>query len=67
MLSYVEFYRPSYFLLENVDAFLYAKLQARQEGAKHVGGIKHGMVKFILKSLLMLGYVYFSIFICCGR
>ncbi|KAI0705891.1 S-adenosyl-L-methionine-dependent methyltransferase [Cytidiella melzeri] len=62
MLSYVDFYRPSYFLLENVDALLYAKLQAEQDGAKQVGGIKQGMVKFILRALISLGYqVHFKV------
>lgn len=55
MLSFVDFYRPSYFLLENVDALLYAKLKAEQDGAKQVGGIKNGMIKFILRTLTMLG------------
>lgn len=56
MLSFVDFYRPSYFLLENVDALLYAKLQAEQNGAKQVGGIHNGMIKFILRTLTALGY-----------
>ena len=57
MLSFVDFYRPSYFLLENVDALLYAKLLAEQEGQKMVRGIKQGMIKLILRALIKLGYV----------
>ena len=55
MLSFVDFYRPSYFLLENVDALLHAKLKAKQDGAKQVGGINFGVVKFILRTLTAFG------------
>ncbi|OSD08481.1 S-adenosyl-L-methionine-dependent methyltransferase [Trametes coccinea BRFM310] len=53
MISYVEFYRPSYFLLENVVGLLSYKLDVDpQEG----NCIKMGVVKFILSSLINLGY-----------
>lgn len=45
MISYVEFYRPSYFLLENVVGFLLHPL----------GSVKMGVVKFVLRSLTSLG------------
>lgn len=45
MISYVEFYRPSYFLLENVEGLLHHKLS----------DISMGIVKFVLRSLTSLG------------
>ncbi|KAA1469421.1 S-adenosyl-L-methionine-dependent methyltransferase [Dentipellis sp. KUC8613] len=56
MISYVEFYRPGWFLLENVVGLLLHPLKGEQEGQKIVGGIKMGVVKFILRSLTSLGY-----------
>ncbi|EGO21115.1 hypothetical protein SERLADRAFT_417509 [Serpula lacrymans var. lacrymans S7.9] len=56
MLSYVEFYRPSYFLLENVTGILNYRLKGRMEGRSTVDGIEMGVVKFILRSLAALGY-----------
>lgn len=45
MLSYVELYRPRYFLLENVEGFLSLKGDEVQMFA----------VKFVLRALLDLG------------
>jgi len=56
MLSYVEFYRPLYFLLENVTGLLFYPLKGRQNGRSIIGGIKMGVVKFILRALISLGY-----------
>ncbi|TFY70272.1 hypothetical protein EVG20_g2746 [Dentipellis fragilis] len=56
MISYVEFYRPGWFLLENVVGLLLHPLKGQQEGSRIVGGIKMGVVKFILRSLTSLGY-----------
>ncbi|CCL99992.1 uncharacterized protein FIBRA_02017 [Fibroporia radiculosa] len=56
MLSYVEFYQPLYFLLENVTGLLFYPLNGRQEGRAIVGGVKMGVVKFILRTLVSLGY-----------
>lgn len=55
MLSYVEFYRPSYFLLENVTGLLFYRLNGHQEGRSIVGGVQMGVVKFILRALVCLG------------
>ncbi|KAI9065405.1 S-adenosyl-L-methionine-dependent methyltransferase [Trametes sanguinea] len=59
MISYVEFYRPSYFLLENVVGLLSYKLSVDPEEGD---SIKMGVVKFILSSLINLGYqVHFKV------
>ncbi|KAJ2559373.1 hypothetical protein EV175_000373 [Coemansia sp. RSA 1933] len=56
-LSYVDFYRPSYFLLENVRGLLNYKLGSIQVGPGKVsGGIEMGMLKFILRTLTTMGY-----------
>ncbi|KAH9945791.1 S-adenosyl-L-methionine-dependent methyltransferase [Epithele typhae] len=53
MISYVEFYRPLYFLLENVVGLLtYTLTGPNQDGE----AIKMGVVKFIMRSLTALGY-----------
>ena len=56
MISYVEFYRPLFFLLENVLGLLSYSLGERKEGTKIMSGIKMGVVKFILRALTSLGY-----------
>lgn len=59
MLSYVEHYRPSYFLLENVIGLLAFPLKGRMVGrtfAKNEG-IRMGVCKFIIRTLTCLGYV----------
>ncbi|KAI0672839.1 S-adenosyl-L-methionine-dependent methyltransferase [Trametes maxima] len=56
MISYVEFYKPAYFLLENVVGMLSYRVGGEQEGNRVVGGIEMGVVKFILGSLTTLGY-----------
>ncbi|KAJ1935522.1 hypothetical protein FBU59_005358, partial [Linderina macrospora] len=56
-LSYVDFYRPTYFLLENVRGLLDYKLGGKQVGTGRVeGGIKMGVLKFILRTLTTMGY-----------
>ncbi|KAE9380648.1 S-adenosyl-L-methionine-dependent methyltransferase [Stipitochalara longipes BDJ] len=56
-LSYLDFYRPNYFLLENVRGILVHKLGATQvDRHKTQGGIEKGTVKFILRALTSLGY-----------
>ncbi|KLO19271.1 S-adenosyl-L-methionine-dependent methyltransferase [Schizopora paradoxa] len=56
MISYVEHYRPKYFLLENVVGLLHFRLKGKQEGRRITGGIESGMVKFIMRALTELGY-----------
>ncbi|KIP09557.1 hypothetical protein PHLGIDRAFT_116344 [Phlebiopsis gigantea 11061_1 CR5-6] len=58
MLSYVDFYRPKYFMLENVEGILYHPLAATQErpGSTMEGGVRMGVVKLILRVLISLGY-----------
>lgn len=57
MLSYVEHYQPRYFLLENVGGLLDYKLQDRRTNEAGNGAmIKLGMVKFIMRTLISLGY-----------
>lgn len=58
MLSFVEIYRPPYFLLENVPGLLSFPLLSQQVPDykyKLEGGIKTGMVKIILRVLVALG------------
>ncbi|KAF7965632.1 hypothetical protein HWV62_42606 [Athelia sp. TMB] len=58
MISYVEFYRPMYFLLENVLGLLHYKLLSRMIGQAFDPnqGIEMGVLKFITRSLTALGY-----------
>ncbi|KDR81704.1 hypothetical protein GALMADRAFT_239835 [Galerina marginata CBS 339.88] len=59
MLSYVEHYEPNYFLLENVAGFLDHKFYTAHEttdGKKIESEIHCGMVKFVLRTLIALGY-----------
>ncbi|KAF9469258.1 hypothetical protein BDZ94DRAFT_1244081 [Collybia nuda] len=58
MLSYVEHYDPKYFLLENVKGLLDYPLMSnsRKGGRSLEGGIKSGVVKFIMRALEALGY-----------
>ncbi|KAI1794705.1 S-adenosyl-L-methionine-dependent methyltransferase [Ganoderma leucocontextum] len=56
MISYVEFYRPMYFLLENVRGILFAQTIGQQEI------VVIGVVKFIIRALTTLGYqVHFKV------
>lgn len=55
MISYVEYYRPMFFLLENVVGMLSYRLGGEQDHNRVVGGIEMGVVKFILGSLAILG------------
>ncbi|KFY29605.1 hypothetical protein V494_08624 [Pseudogymnoascus sp. VKM F-4513 (FW-928)] len=57
-LSYVDHYRPKYFLLENVRGLLQHRLGSTQKkvGFGVQGGIQQGSVKFILRALTSLGY-----------
>ena len=59
MLSYVEFYRPKFFMLENVEGILYHPLAATQSGPGRAmeGGVRMGVVKLILRVLTSLGYI----------
>ncbi|KAF8503256.1 S-adenosyl-L-methionine-dependent methyltransferase [Russula emetica] len=62
MLSYVEFYRPKFFLLENVLGLLIHKLQVNKAGPQEGNVVAHGIIKFILRTLTSLGYqVRFSV------
>jgi hypothetical protein len=63
MLSYVEFYRPKFFLLENVLGLLNHKLQINKAGPQEGDIVTHGVVKFILRTLTSLGYVVFSAYL----
>ncbi|KAL6300510.1 S-adenosyl-L-methionine-dependent methyltransferase [Sparassis latifolia] len=58
MLAYVEFYRPSYFLLENVVGLLSYSLK----GQASKQGVRMGIVKFVIRTLTCLGYqVHFKV------
>ena len=46
VLGWVDHLRPKYLVLENVESF----------AVKRLGGHEQGMVKFVMKSLLSLGY-----------
>jgi DNA (cytosine-5)-methyltransferase 1 len=56
MLSYVEYYQPKYFLLENVTGLLDYKLQDKHATSNKSKVIHFGMLKFILRTLISLGY-----------
>lgn len=58
MLAYVETYDPQYVLLENVTGLLSYRLMSTRSKHKRslVGGIQGGMVKFIKRTLIALGY-----------
>jgi DNA (cytosine-5)-methyltransferase 1 len=56
MLSYLEHYYADYFLLENVRGLLNHPLLSEQKGRILSGGIRAGMVKFIMRGLVALGY-----------
>ena len=62
MLSYVEFYQPKFFLLENVLGLLNHKLQINKAGPQKGNTVIHGVVKFILRALTSLGYVDLPVF-----
>ena len=57
MISYVEYYRPQYFLLENVAGIFSYHLDRQGQGKHVVKKLRMGVVKFILRSLTALGYV----------
>jgi len=61
MLSYVEFYRPKFFLLENVLGLLNHKLRVNKAGPQEGDTVVHGVVKYILRTLTSLGYVCFRL------
>ncbi|KAI0723866.1 S-adenosyl-L-methionine-dependent methyltransferase [Cerioporus squamosus] len=56
MISYVEFYRPQYFLLENVVGIFSYHLDRQGRGKHVVKKVRMGVVKFILRALTALGY-----------
>jgi len=57
MLSYVEYYRPKYFMLENVERMINHPLAAELVNKRFVGGVPQGMLKLITASLASLGFV----------
>jgi DNA (cytosine-5)-methyltransferase 1 len=57
MLSYAEFYKPKFFLLENVLGLLSHKLQINKPGPQEGESVANGIIKFILRALTSLGYV----------
>jgi len=59
MLSYVEYYQPKYFMLENVERMINHPLAADLVNKRFVGGIPQGMLKLITSSLASLGSVSF--------
>ncbi|KAI4528179.1 S-adenosyl-L-methionine-dependent methyltransferase [Schizophyllum commune Loenen D] len=57
MLSFVEAYKPDYFLLENVRGLLDFRLGTTTRGMQDADEcIKNSMVKIILRTLIALGY-----------
>jgi len=57
MLSFVEYHRPKFFLLENVPGILRYKLMAKQGDRRLLGGMEAGVVKLVFRVLMALGYV----------
>src|SRR6266404_3132019 len=64
MLSFVEFYKPKFFLLENVLGLLSHRLQINKPGPQEGDTVANGIIKFILRTLTSLGYV---IAVTCPR
>lgn len=62
MISHVEYYRPKYFMLENVQSMLDYSLGAELVERRFEGGVQKGILKFITASLTSLGFV--SFFFC---
>ena len=58
MLSYVEYYEPDYFLLENVYGIINHKMTDKRK--EDGGQMKLAMVKLIMRTLIALGYVIYS-------
>ena len=54
-MSFVEYYRPDYTLIENVTGFLHHSL-GNGEGQYSECGVEMGMCKFIIRCHLDLGY-----------
>ena len=56
-LSLLDHYQPAHFMLENVKDLLYHRLGSAQKTKHKVsGGIESGSVKFIIRTLMSLGY-----------
>lgn len=57
MLSYVEHYSPSYFLLENVHGFMLHKFYGSKTTSSGLveSVIEFGMVKLVARTLIALG------------
>ncbi|KAH9180823.1 S-adenosyl-L-methionine-dependent methyltransferase [Lactarius sanguifluus] len=56
MLSFTEFYKPKFFLLENVLGLLDHKLQVKKPGRQEGDVVANGIIKFVLRVLTSLGY-----------
>ena len=57
MLSYLEYYQPKYFIMENVERMMNHPLAADLVNKRFVGGVPQGMLKLITASLTSLGSV----------
>ncbi|KAF9437753.1 hypothetical protein BGZ76_011283 [Entomortierella beljakovae] len=55
-MSYVDFYKPQYFLLENVRGMLQFRLGKSKVNNKWEGGIHMGVIKFVIRCLTAMGY-----------
>jgi DNA (cytosine-5)-methyltransferase 1 len=57
MLSYLEYFQPKYFIMENVERMMNHPLSADLVNKRFVGGVPQGMLKLITASLASLGFV----------
>lgn len=57
-LSFVEHFRPSYVVIENVANMARFKLCGREKDGKIADGIEWGTHKFVLRTFLDLGSVW---------
>ncbi|TFK54606.1 S-adenosyl-L-methionine-dependent methyltransferase [Heliocybe sulcata] len=55
-MAWVDYYKPMYFLIENVVGILSHRLKAEKVNNRITGGIEMGMVKFIMRAATSLGY-----------
>lgn len=60
MISYVDFYRPKFFLLENVLGILEWRGNMVTANGRTNGGVEMGALKFVIRSMTSLGYVSFT-------
>jgi DNA (cytosine-5)-methyltransferase 1 len=58
LLSWVDFLQPKHCIFENVRGFIHYNLKSTQQNRySTTGGIPAGGLKFLIRALLVMGYV----------